>query len=210
MTITPSSPREDGSQPQPRGRGRGGPATQQRRDGAGRTPRAATNTLRYAALGALAIAPITLAACSSSAKTSNAAPAGSHGPAGTGGAAAARTTAAASSAGPAAGAPAGLSGNICSDAVSKNPLLLDLTAGDQNPAGDDRQKVLTDMQKIADEAPSDVKGDLEEVISYLRTQLASASKSGGQDDNSVPDDPKLDAAMQHYGDWINAHCGGGQ
>lgn len=161
-------------------------------------------TIPRAVLGAFIATPLVLAACSSGSASSPAAsPPSSVGASASAPTAQTHTSAAAaaSSAGGGGGvAPAG----FCSAVLHNNAFMLDMANGDENPGGIDPQKVLADMQQIADEAPSEVKGDIQQIVDYDKTMFTTKAQPDDQDS------PQLDSAMQHYLTWINEHCAGGK
>jgi hypothetical protein len=167
------------------------------------------NTIRSTAIGLLAVAPLALAACSSGSSKS-AAPANPAGAINSALSSASKAASAAATDSSATSATAGSGGGggagFCSQILGDNAFLMDLTAGDAKAGGVGAQKILDDMQKLQAEAPSAIKSDIGEMVTYIQA-LVDKAKAGQTADNS-PDDPKLDAAMQHYIAWVNANCQG--
>jgi hypothetical protein len=159
------------------------------------------NRTHIAVLAAVAALPLSLGACSSSTAGSGSTAAGAHKPGSA--SVAAPTSAAPASVAPASVAPASAAaggGDACTFLAKSNQVLLDIGAGDSAPGGVDKQKIKHDLQVAADQAPAEIKGDVQTIVQFDISVI--------DGDTTVKETPALQTAMQHYASWIAAHCAG--
>jgi hypothetical protein len=156
------------------------------------------NRVRITALAALALAPIGLAACSSNSNgTGNGG--GAKPPGGASQSAGQHTSAAAGHTGD-GGAHAGDVSHFCKLVSWNSEFFKDMTAGDERPGGIDVPKFKHDLQTIVNQAPPEIKPDMQALLTFWNGVLA------GNADAQEP--ASLQRAMEHYGSWTAAHCAG--
>lgn len=87
---------------------------------------------------------------------------------------------------------------FCKLITKNNAIIQDLSAGDTNGKGIDPAKVLKDMDAALAVAPAEIKSDMAMVVAFDR-QIFTQHKE-------LKDTPQLDAALRHYGAWVQSHC----
>jgi hypothetical protein len=79
-------------------------------------------------------------------------------------------------------------------------VLVDIGAGDSAPGGVDKEKIKHDLQVAADQAPAEIKGDVQTIVQFDVSVI--------DGNTSVKETPALQSAMQHYASWVSGHCAG--
>jgi hypothetical protein len=113
-------------------------------------------------------------------------------------AAAGAATGAATAPSKAVGGGSGDAAAFCKLITKNNAVMRDISAGDKSAAGVDTTKLLHDMDAALAVAPAEIKSDMATVVAFDR-QIFTQRKE-------LKSTPQLEAALQHYGAWVQSHC----